>query len=486
MLDVLRDLVDHVAEIDAVFVLDSDCVFRQAISARVHTRIASEKAILYTINCARDYVVNGLSPDEMAKIEREIEGKDPRPDEAFLYHGGELICLRGDQLATVEKEARHVLATCLERHTHGKPKYNEEAHLLSHVYRKLGYPSFGANQEKLIRRLWTDRSITRNIQGNDEDLTIWHLPSEKRVGFSRYFECVQKSPLALRVSAQMFRIQEQPVDYLMGTLKLFGKRNILPFYRDLISLEKHKKRFTRFLYWLATRGPAGQLVGLVGSRKVFDGMGLMTMPNSVDREIISSLFFQCYERPERILIEKYLDPTLNCVELGSSLGYISRVIKHKLNVDRVLVQVEADPILHAIGSDNAHSLTQGCRVASLNAAVDYGKSETTYFYSDGHTLGGRTCDLPSAQQVPVMSLEKILNEFAIDDCNLVMDIEGMEYALLKHEARFLQQCCRVIIVELHYSENHRRKFVQLLESLDFDLEKRFHNVFAFHRRDDHS
>jgi len=228
VLDLLRHLEGRVDEKDAVLVLDSDCIFRRAISPSARARLANEKALLYTINYGRNYVVNGLSPDQMASIEHQIEGCDLRPDEPFLYHGGELVCLRGDQLAVVEAQGRRVLAACLERHQKRKIKYNEEAHLLSHVYRKLGYPSFGANEEKLIRRLWTDRSITRNIQGNEDELTIWHLPSEKRVGVKRFFRSHTK--ILQRDYSSIFRFKESYSDIAQGV----GKSLLKPLLRYLM------------------------------------------------------------------------------------------------------------------------------------------------------------------------------------------------------------------------------------------------------------
>ena len=225
VLDALRELLAVSGSSDVLFVLDSDCVFSQPISPEILQQVTQNKALLYTINYDRDYVVNGLTPEQMGEIECDIEGRNLRPEEPFLYQGGELICLRGDQIGVVERLGRRLLEVCLNRQNEGKQKYNEEAHLLSHVYRKLGYPSNSANEQQLIRRIWTDRGITRNIKGDESQLAIWHLPSEKRVGFRRFFSRASKMKVTHSSTMdQLFRIKESEYDRLVGNFRLLVKR----------------------------------------------------------------------------------------------------------------------------------------------------------------------------------------------------------------------------------------------------------------------
>lgn len=56
-------------------------------------------------------------------------------------------------------------------------KFNEEAHMLSFVYYKLGYEAKTANT--IIKRIWTQLYGTHNVLPEDHSLTIWHLPVEK-------------------------------------------------------------------------------------------------------------------------------------------------------------------------------------------------------------------------------------------------------------------------------------------------------------------
>ena len=59
-------------------------------------------------------------------------------------------------------------------------KLNEEAHFLSLIYHHLGYDNIYANP--YIKRMWTALRHD-NIAKGDENLTIWHLPAEKKYLF---------------------------------------------------------------------------------------------------------------------------------------------------------------------------------------------------------------------------------------------------------------------------------------------------------------
>lgn len=220
VLDAMEAMMTRSAANDIVLIVDSDCVFRNPMSPELCDRILNKRGLVYTINYEREYTVNGLTPDEMAAIEETIEGKSLNEIEPFLYQGGEIICLKGDQLASVTELGRSVFAKCLDLHSRGQTKYNEEAHLLSHVYRKLGYESNSAND--VIKRMWTDRSITRNINGTEDDLIIWHLPSEKKVGFKRYFDAVCSGSDDIDI-AQTFRVRERSSDILAGQARKLVK-----------------------------------------------------------------------------------------------------------------------------------------------------------------------------------------------------------------------------------------------------------------------
>lgn len=208
VLDVLDWLAAHTTPDDAVFVLDSDIVFVKPIDAALQARLRERRALLYTLDLPEDYVNNGLTPAQLLAIARELAPDFPA--QRFAYSGGEIICLQGSELARVAALAREAYEACLARHARGQPKFNEEAHLLSYVYQRLGYADHSAND--LIKRIWTDRSTFCNVDGSEAGLVMWHLPAEKKSGYVKRFRSLRRSTegyvLPPADLARLFRLEE--------------------------------------------------------------------------------------------------------------------------------------------------------------------------------------------------------------------------------------------------------------------------------------
>ncbi|MEM9423844.1 MAG: hypothetical protein AAF975_03525 [Spirochaetota bacterium] len=182
LLDAIDYLKGHAAADDRVFILDSDIIFNRPISDELIARLDSHKALLYSLHLG-DWSENGLNSKELLEISQEIYSGFP--EEEFVYSGGEIICCLGSELRPIAELARRSYALCLERHQQGLKKFNEEAHLLSSVYHMRGYRPYTANP--YFRRLWTDRSIYSNLEGDEDQLIFWHLPAEKKYGFRKVF-----------------------------------------------------------------------------------------------------------------------------------------------------------------------------------------------------------------------------------------------------------------------------------------------------------
>lgn len=189
VLDVLDWVTGNTQPDDAVFILDSDIVFINPLNDRLLARLADNKALLYSIDMPADYMNNGLTAAELLQVARALD--DSFEPAQFVYSGGEFICLLGSEAGAVSRLARETYESCLDRHRSGLKKFNEEAHLLSFVYQKLGYPNHSAND--IVRRIWTDRSTYCNVVGDEDCLVMWHLPAEKKAGFVKRFRSFRRS-----------------------------------------------------------------------------------------------------------------------------------------------------------------------------------------------------------------------------------------------------------------------------------------------------
>jgi hypothetical protein len=188
VLDVIDWLADEVGPDDAVMVLDGDCLFHRPIGEDFLQALRKHGALLYSLDYPPHHKINGLTPQELAALSREYDVGQGQG--AFVYCGGEFICAMGRELARISELARGTYQISLQRAALGLAKFREEAHLLSHVYRLLGYPTHSGN--RYIKRIWTDRSVHCNVDGSEGDLTIWHLPAEKKRGFVKAFRSIRE------------------------------------------------------------------------------------------------------------------------------------------------------------------------------------------------------------------------------------------------------------------------------------------------------
>ena len=167
-------------------------------------------------------------------------------------------------------------------------------------------------------------------------------------------------------------------------------------------------RRSRVARHLAARGP------------VFDYHGLaVTMPQSAGLAAMNALLRGKYESEEAALIAKHLPADLPVIELGGSLGVVSRLIRSRLAPGTRHLVVEANPDLIEACSRNALDIGSGAgRVVAVPAVT----------LKDLHQRIGS----PSA-------------------FSLVADIEGAEFALFEKDAETLAKAA-LAIVELHPKE----------------------------------
>ena len=208
VLDVLEWLEKNIGADDALYILDSDMIFNKPIAGEMQSALQTHGALLYSIDYGLAYNINGLTRKDLLQIAREL---DPGlPVSEFIYSGGEFICCLARELPKIAKLARTTYHICLQRHAAGQKKFNEEAHLLSYVYARLGYKTHTGN--RFVKRIWVDRSAYSNVDGTEDDLVLWHLPSEKKRGFVKVFRSYRQHDgqyeLTIRNFAEAYGLRE--------------------------------------------------------------------------------------------------------------------------------------------------------------------------------------------------------------------------------------------------------------------------------------
>lgn len=184
LFDVLEYLKDKRGN---YLILDSDCIIRKDL-LKVFEDIKKEKNISYEIGYPIAHNINGITIQEMRKLYVEFYGESEQLD-GLTYIGGEIIGISSSLIESVMNEFEVIWNKNYYRYKDNVFKLNEEAHFLSLIYFRLGYTKHSA--QKYIKRMWTAIQCD-NIDSNDGELYIWHLPAEKKYGFSNLFELIKK------------------------------------------------------------------------------------------------------------------------------------------------------------------------------------------------------------------------------------------------------------------------------------------------------
>ncbi|GMK46701.1 hypothetical protein PghCCS26_38300 [Paenibacillus glycanilyticus] len=188
LFDILQHIVEeNSGEDEKYLVLDSDCIWiKPALQIERLLDLHGLLTMTADIDENPDYVMNGLSRRHMQEIYEELMGSPL--DQPPLYFGGEWFAAKKSEIRRVVTELDEVWTTSLQRFADNRPKFNEEAQMLSYVYYKLGYEPKTANS--IIKRIWTQLYGAHNVLPEDHSLTIWHLPVEKKLGLARLYEDV--------------------------------------------------------------------------------------------------------------------------------------------------------------------------------------------------------------------------------------------------------------------------------------------------------
>ncbi|WP_298480606.1 hypothetical protein [uncultured Maribacter sp.] len=167
---------------DSFLLLDSDCVFTKPLNDAFN-KLKTESAITYIVDYDEDYVIHGVSGNNMKTIFSDLGvtlEKNP------YYSGGEVLLANGKFIKEVADHFPTLFKDMLERHTTNNIKFNEEAHVLSYYYYKHG--ALLGGMDSYIKRIWTNKNYFRNVEDSDSELAIWHVPNEKKTGINRIFQ----------------------------------------------------------------------------------------------------------------------------------------------------------------------------------------------------------------------------------------------------------------------------------------------------------
>lgn len=129
------------------------------------------------------------------------------------------------------------------------------------------------------------------------------------------------------------------------------------------------------------------LVGRCFSQHAFDKLGPVQTPTGCPASLSSGIIFGIYEYSERFLIRKHLPSDVDVVELGASIGVVSREILRRLHVSQRLIAVEALPKLAELARHNISTAHPGRHWLLVEAAIAYGTDRVSFDSGAEHICG---------------------------------------------------------------------------------------------------
>ena len=188
---------------------------------------------------------------------------------------------------------------------------------------------------------------------------------------------------------------------------------------------------------------------LNGDNYKFAGFDI-SIPNDTAFNLKYSIIRNRYEESEQKLINKYLIPDTNVIELGGSLGLVSKLITNILNSESIFVTIEANPNIISYCKKNIYLKRRSHTTFVENFAIAYGTDKIKFHISEDVSCSRvANNELVENIEIPACTLATIANKYLGDKSfTLVMDIEGGELDVFKYDREILKNC-GLAIVEVH-------------------------------------
>ncbi|MGN0428122.1 MAG: hypothetical protein ACI4F0_10000 [Agathobacter sp.] len=187
----LFDILEYFKEEEGnLLMLDSDCVITHSMK-ELYGQIEKEGTLTLPIDYSLERDINGCSIVKMRELYEQFFAEDQKaPDKGqLLYMGGEFVAMRMSDIHPLLEVFELIWKKNRECYEKKEQKLNEEAHVLSLCYYRLGMQN--EKGRSYIRRIWNALDLDQ-VRESDRDLPIWHLPAEKKFGFYELFVKLKK------------------------------------------------------------------------------------------------------------------------------------------------------------------------------------------------------------------------------------------------------------------------------------------------------
>lgn len=223
----------------------------------------------------------------------------------------------------------------------------------------------------------------------------------------------------------------------------------------------------------------------IGNEVTIQGVRLDLEDVSFGPDMRRELYYGSYEANEVSLIDEYLSSDMDVIDLGACLGFTSCFVNHRLDSSRTHIAVEPNPRVHTT-LEKSRSLN-GCDFKIRHAAygatadeIELAPTASPWSASTYRSQGSRIT-------VDTTDLQTLIDRHDLSNIACIVDIEGGEAGLLKHELDVLEEHCSLLLVEFHDEKasidaQHREQIADAKQKLyesEFDHVQDRGNVSAF-------
>jgi len=216
------------------------------------------------------------------------------------------------------------------------------------------------------------------------------------------------------------------------------------------------------------------------------------MPYSVGLKFLLSRKPDDYEKPERLLVNKILKHGDNILEMGGSIGILTRIMANSVGAKGRVISIEASKAITSFSKKFIESEFKNTTiVCAIGIPLFRRINILGKFQNNFGFLGGRVNYDENYKKIKTNNQDS----FFVEDCEkifsikpnvLVIDIEGSEEILLKYKPDF-PDYIEHIIIELHtqiYSYDKYFRLIDLFLNQNFQLRACIGECLLFGRKED--
>lgn len=171
-----------------------------------------------------------------------------------------------------------------------------------------------------------------------------------------------------------------------------------------------------------------------------------------------------YEQHEATFITEYVNPERDVIELGGCIGFISCYLDQYRVPETAQMVVEPNP--QAVAAMEYHHEQNDCGFCICIAAYAP-ESERVHLeipeYGAWGTSTVRDAEAVSQVVADTIDLTTLFDEYPVSPpVTLVVDIEGGEADLLRHELDVIEKYCETVVIEFH---DHKEEYVGVADDI---------------------